>query len=228
MSKIATLASVALPLCVLYATPAVAQRGTPHGNFSVGGGLGYYGGTGFQVSGMVSNFAQDLPLSARLTVGLSLLSPGDPWAARRIFVNNNTNGVPETSGRMIDLRLDVTHPVKLFGFQRAYLYGGLRRDYFLGRFNFIDGNEEFEISSSLWGLGVGVDNYFRMGQRVDLVVTTGLDYYFPSSLSGHDTTYSPDNQNVNPEGDYRYRDADKAINQPKLELRLMLGLNYRL
>jgi hypothetical protein len=227
MNRITSVVVAALLPAALYVVPANAQRRNPRPSLAVGGGLGYYGGTGFQVSGTISNFAEGLPLSARLTIGLSLVTPGDPWAARRVFVNNNTNGVPETSGHMIDLRLDVTHPVRLFHLQRAYLYGGLRRNFFLGKFTFIDGNEEFEITSRHWGLGLGVDSYFRMGRNIDLVATTGFDYYFPSSLSGHDTTYSPDNNNVNPEGGYQYQDADKAINQPKLEPRLMLGLSYR-
>ena len=105
--------------------------------------------------------------------------------------------------------------------------GGLRRSFFLGKFTFIDGNEEFEVTSKHWGLGLGVDSYFRVSRNIDLVVTTALDYFFPSTLSGHDTSYSPDNNNVNPEGGYRYQDADKAINQPKLEPRLMLGFSYR-
>ena len=227
MSRITSSVVVALSVCVLHVMPAAAQRGNAQGKLALGGGLGYYGGTGFQVSGTLSDFAEGLPLSARLTIGLALVSPGDAWAARRIFVNNNTNGVPETSGRMLDVRLDVTHPVRLFNLRRAYLFGGLRRSFFLGKFTFIDGNEEFEVTSKHWGLGLGVDSYFRVSRNIDLVVTTALDYFFPSTLSGHDTSYSPDNNNVNPEGGYRYQDADKAINQPKLEPRLMLGFSYR-
>jgi len=63
----------------------------------------------------------------------------------------------------------------------------------------------------------------------------GVDYYFPSTLRGHDTSYSPDNDNVNPHNDnengdipFTYKDADKAIKQPRFMPRAMIGVNYSL
>ncbi|RLD84671.1 MAG: hypothetical protein DRJ07_04635 [Bacteroidetes bacterium] len=74
-----------------------------------------------------------------------------------------------------------------------------------------------------------------MATKIDLVVSAGIDYYFPSTLSGHDTSYSPDDQNINTRNDnenndepFTYSDADAAINQPKIMPRLMIGINYRL
>jgi hypothetical protein len=66
-----------------------------------------------------------------------------------------------------------------------------------------------------------------MGHRADLVITTGLDYYPDSALSGHDTTYAPGGEDVNSRKGYSYSDADEVINQPKLEPRFMIGVNYR-
>ena len=54
----------------------------------------------------------------------------------------------------------------------------------------------------------------------------GYDYFFPSDVHGHDTTYNPDDNNVNPRDDYKYADVDDAINQPKHMVRLMIGFNY--
>ncbi len=55
----------------------------------------------------------------------------------------------------------------------------------------------------------------------------GFDYYLATTLSGHDTAYNPDNENVSPREDYEYEDADEAINQPEIELRMMAGIRFR-
>jgi len=47
-------------------------------------------------------------------------------------------------------------------------------------------------------------------------------------MHGHDATYSPDNENVNAREDYKYADADRAVNQPVLEFRAMVGVGVRL
>jgi hypothetical protein len=57
-------------------------------------------------------------------------------------------------------------------------------------------------------------------------LTIGGDYFFDAKLQGHDTAYLPDGENVNPRDDFTYKDADKAINQPKIEFRLMIGFSY--
>jgi hypothetical protein len=62
---------------------------------------------------------------------------------------------------------------------------------------------------------------------LDLTLSAGVDYFFSSMLKGHDTEYYPDNENVNPREDYKYDDADKAINQPDLLLNMMIGINYK-
>ena len=46
-------------------------------------------------------------------------------------------------------------------------------------------------------------------------------------MNGHDTTYNPNDENVNPRKDYDYGDADEAVNQPKLEVRAMAGIVVR-
>jgi hypothetical protein len=61
---------------------------------------------------------------------------------------------------------------------------------------------------------------------LDLVFSLGYDYFFTSSLNGHDTSYSPDNENVNDRQGFTFQDADDAINQPKHNLKAMVGLSY--
>ena len=74
-----------------------------------------------------------------------------------------------------------------------------------------------------------------MKQNLHLVIALGLDFYLPSTLFGHDTSYSPDNDNVNTRNDnenndtpFTYKDADKAINQPRFMPFAMIGLNFGL
>ena len=63
---------------------------------------------------------------------------------------------------------------------------------------------------------------------LDLVINIGYDYYIKSTLYGHDTSYNPDGQDLNPREEYNFNDADKAINQPNHQLKFMLGLSYNL
>jgi hypothetical protein len=68
-----------------------------------------------------------------------------------------------------------------------------------------------------------------------MVVVGGLDYYIPSTLRGHDTSYSPDNDNVNTRNDnengdtpFTYKDANEAIKQPAFMPYALIGLNVKL
>ena len=65
----------------------------PH--FYAGIVTGYNGGFGLQLSGTISNFAKNFPLSARFGIGYTSTDPGKPADARKIFINNATNGIPE-------------------------------------------------------------------------------------------------------------------------------------
>ena len=69
---------------------------------------------------------------------------------------------------------------------------------------------------------------------MDLVFATGLDYFFNSTLKGHDTSYSPNNDNVNARNDnqnndvqFTFKDANKAVKQPQFMPRIMIGVTYR-
>jgi hypothetical protein len=186
---------------------------------------GYYNGPGLQLSGSITNPAEGLPITARLALGYSAAEAGKAWEARRIFINNNRNGIPEKSGRMWDFRLDLLFSTKL-ALGSSYLVLGPRYTAFTGNFKFVGGNEDFDVVSHHWGLGGGLESQFAISRRVALVISGGLDYFFSSTMDGHDTSYSPDDENVNPREDYTYTDADEAISQPKLELRLMAGLSY--
>jgi hypothetical protein len=63
---------------------------------------------------------------------------------------------------------------------------------------------------------------------MSLLLAGGAEYFFDSRLTGHDTSYSPDGDNVNPRKDYTYNDADDAVDQPVLRPIALLGFSYRL
>jgi len=195
-------------------------------DFSLGGLVGYKGGASVRLIGTVSNFAEEFPLAMEFGAGLTWLNPGIPADARRIFINDATDGTPEKSGSQWDLRLDFLYRLKVMGRSRLYAYAGVRRSMFTGNFKFVGGNEDFDIRCNQWGLGAGVKGLFAMGKNVDFTVGVGFDEYFANTLQGHDTSYSPDGETVNGHHQYTYDDADAAINQPKFQPTAMIGISY--
>jgi hypothetical protein len=212
---------------------AVACQGqelgkTPGAKFSIGGSLGYFAGVSMQANVGVSNFAIGFPLAVRLGLGYSSVEPGNAADARRLFINDATNGTPEESGHVWDLRLDFMYPIKLGSVPKSFIVFGPRHTSFTGTFNYVGGNEKFDVTTSQWGLGGGLESQFPMSPRFRLVINMGIDYLFDASLSGHDTQYKPDGDDVNPREGVSFDDADKAISQPEIEPRVMVGISYAL
>lgn len=196
---------------------------------------GYNRGYGIQANVGLTNVGNESPIELRVGLGYTFLNPGNALDARRIFINNNTNGTPEKSGRSIDYRLDFIFHKPIFGLKHSYIILGPRGSSFKGNFAYIGGNEEFDVISNQWGLGVGLENRTSLAPKLNLVVAVGVDYYIPSTLQGHDTSYSPDNDNVNPRNDnenddepFTYKDANEAIYQPGFMPYAMLGLTLNL
>ena len=203
--------------------------------FSAGVLVGYNRGYGMQANLKLHNTTNDLPFELRLGLGYTFLNPGKAADARRIFINDNTNGEPEKKGRSIDYRLDFLFSKSIFGIPHSYIVLGPRGSAFKGNFKYIGGNEDFDVTSHQWGVGGGIESHFKMKENLNLVIALGLDFYLPSTLHGHDTSYSPDNDNVNSRNDnenndapFTYKDADKAIYQPRLMPFAMIGLNFGL
>jgi len=196
---------------------------------------GYNRGFGIHTNFTVRGFSSQFPFELRFGIGYTILNPGNASDARRIFINNATNGIPEKNGRTFDGRFDFLLPKSIFGFNHSYIAFGPRFSTFKGNFKYIGGNEDFDVKSHQWGIGGAIEHHFRMISNFSLVIQYGLDHYFPSTLTGHDTSYSPDNDNVNPTNDsqnennpFAYRDADRAIKQPVLMPRIMIGMNFNL
>jgi len=189
------------------------------------GGLvfGYNGGFGGQLNFTMTSFKSGFPLSLRFGFGYIIFDPGKPADARKIFINDATNGTPEENGYIWDLRFDVM--ILVNGLYKSNIYLCPRFSMFTANFNFVDGNENFDIMSNQFGLGGEIETQFLLVLNLYLAVGGGADYFFQNSLKGHDTVYSPDGDNVNPRQDYTYDDADNAVNQPKLLGRL-IGINF--
>jgi hypothetical protein len=188
---------------------------------------GYCGGLNGQLNLILSDFAKDFPFALKIGFGHTSLNPGNALDARRIFINDATNGTPEKKGVINDGKLDFMYKTKVFKVKDSYLYAGLRYSKFDGNFNFVGGNEKFDVTSKTFGFGAGAEFHFPINKKWDLTANTGANYYLKHALEGHDTAYSPDGQDINPRNDYSYADADLVINQPKFQAQAVLGLTYK-
>ncbi len=235
MKRKGLLAVTALLLLTISAISYGQDKATAPSKYSAGLIAGYNRGFGLQPNITLHNFWTGFPFELRLGIGYTRLNPGNELDARRIFVNNNTNGTPEKKGRSFDYRLDFMLSRTIFNISNSFLVFGPRYSTFLGDFKYVGGNEDFEVTSRQWGVGAGFEHYFKMYKNLNLVFAYGLDFYLPSTLTGHDTSYSPDNDNVNVRNDnqnddipFTYKIADKAINQPKFMPHVMLGVTFDL
>lgn len=204
------------------ASPQMA--GNAGSRFSVGGFVGFQDGLSFQAFGLASDFAQGFPLQARFRLARTSVEPGSAPDARRIFINDATNGTPKEAGTTWDFGLDGLYPMG----ERTNFFGGIRLSRFKANFKYVGGNEDFDVTSSHWGLAAGIEAEFPMSSRMSLLLSGGGEYFFSSRLTGHDTSYSPDGDDVNPRKEYSYSDADDAVDQPAWRPVALLGFSYKL
>ncbi len=189
---------------------------------------GYADYFSISASGTIADFTYDVPLAIKFGISYNINNAGDPWAARKIFINDNTDGDPTKSGHSFNLRLDFAYPVNLFPVRRTYLYAGPRLSFYTATFEFVGGNEFFDIQTTQFGLGAGLEVHLGMSQNLSFIISGGVDYFFDSEIGGHDTFYSPDGTEISGRLDYTYDEADQAIGQPDFVVRLMVGLSFAL
>ncbi len=227
----ATLRSLLITLFVfliICCTAPLSAIGSDGAQFSAGLVFGYNGGPGYQLSGLLSDFAPSFPLQVRLAYGQSGVAAGDAEDARRIFINDATNGTSQKAAQQSSYSVDFMYPMEVLSLKRTFLVFGPRYASYAANFKYVGGNEDFDVTSKQWGVGLGLTTYFPISSRADLVISGGFDHYLDNSLDGHDTSYSPDGENVNPRNDYDYGVADEAIDQPKQRAQLMFGVSYGL
>lgn len=203
--------------------------------FGVGVSTGYNRGFGVQLHGTALQPLQSLPLQLRIGIGYTKLDPGNAADARRIFINNATNGVPEEKAKAFDYRLDILWSSNLLNLDEAYWVIGPRYSSYTANFKYVGGNEDFDVTSKQFGVGLGAESRFDISGSLKLIAAAGLDYFFNNTLKGHDTSYSPDNDNINPRNDnqnndeqFTFDDANDAIKQPSFMPRVMFGVIYKL
>ncbi|CAH8283736.1 hypothetical protein EV196_102585 [Mariniflexile fucanivorans] len=222
-------------LLVVYTVLSYAQIDGNKHDFSVGISTGYNRGLGFQISLTALKPLETLPVQMRLGIGITSLNPGNSADARRIFINNATNGVPEEKARAFDYRFDFMFDSNVLNLENSKLVFGPRYSSFKANFKYVGGNEDFDVTSKQFGVGLGLESQFKMNRKLNLIAAVGLDYFFNNTLKGHDTSYSPDDDNVNPRNDnandnveFTYKEANKAIKQPSLMPRVFIGVVYAL
>ncbi len=189
---------------------------------------GWQAGTGIEVSLTYRLPSRQLPVDLRFALARSKRNPGNALDARHVFINNNSNGVPQKSGSVWLVQLDFLIRTKWRWLPDMQWYIGPRYMWFNGDFKFIGGNEFFNVVCDQWGVGGGVQSRLPLSRKLNLVITAGLNYFPPATLIGHDTSYSPDGEIINGREDYTYQDADAAINQPKLEPTVLIGVEVPL
>lgn len=156
--------------------------------------------------------------------------PGDATEARKIFINDNGGGQIEKFGESYNISLEVGYTwMEGDNFSLDFSASGLL-DFYSANFAYIGDNEVFAVKTSAYGLGAGValkvpitktENFF--------VIKTGIEYYFKSSIEAHGTyIYTTDGKDDNPRNDYTYDDADSVINQPEMNIYVLLGVIYRI
>jgi hypothetical protein len=196
-------------------------------DYSVSGLVGYQDGLGFMLSGAAGHLLPKVPIGISVGVGYVIVDPGDPVAVRSIFINDGTDGTPQTSGHVWDLRLDVLYDFRLSGLEQFGVFLGPRFASFAGRFVYVGGNEDFTISSSEWGVGAGVRGTVPFSSHWGLGMSLGFDWYPSSTLYGHDTTYASSGTIINGRNAYTWANADAAVGQPRFVPTVLIGVNWK-
>ena len=227
--------SIVVTLLLVFTTLTYAQITTDDSKLALGVSTGYNRGIGIQLNATALKPLANVSMQIRFGLGMTKLDPGNSADARRIFINNATNGVPEEKARSFDYRLDFMLNSNFLASDASHIVFGPRYSSFKANFKYVGGNEDFDVTSKQCGVGLGAESQFKMKKKLNLVTAVGLDYFFNNTLKGHDTNYSPDNDNVNPRNDnqndnaeFVFADANEAIKQPSLMPRIMIGLVYKL
>ena len=121
------------------------------------------------------DFAQGFPLQARFRLARTSVEPGSAPDARRIFINDATNGTPKEAGNTWDMGLDGLYPMG----DRTHFFGGVRYSRFKANFKYVGGNEDFDVTSSHWGLAAGLEAEFPMGSKMSLLLAGGGSTFSP-------------------------------------------------
>jgi len=195
---------------------------------------GYYDGPSVEGTWGFSNIFSNVPLGAEIGLGYSWTPAGNGTLARMVFINQDTGGDndEQSSGGVLDLTMNVTYPLnQTYGPVKFYVFGGPRVGHYDVRWDYMGGDEDFDVVSWVYGLGGGLRGIMPLGKKVNAVLQLGLDYYPRTSIYGHDATYYPNDSNVNARNNgagytYTYADAVSATTVPHIRPRVMFGIQF--
>ncbi|HVP65986.1 MAG TPA: hypothetical protein VMT17_01860 [Anaeromyxobacteraceae bacterium] len=214
------------PIRALVALLLLAGGGARAADLSVGAFAGYQNGFDLRALATAGNLIRSVPLGIDFGIGVTWLNAGDPTLAREVFVNDATDGTPQTSATVWDFQLDVIWFFHLNGLERTGVFLGPRFSMYSGDFHYVGGNEDFTVTSNNWGLGAGVRGAIPISRHWSAGVSLGLDWYPVITFYGHDTTYSSTGYSVNPKAGYDFQAAYAAINQPHWVPSLLIGVSW--
>lgn len=195
---------------------------------------GYYDGPSvFGAVGLGEVF-EKVPMGFEIELGYSWTRKGNAILAAQVFINQNQNNNTDniSSGGVLDLGFNATYPLnQTYGPVKFYAFGGPRYARWAVRHQYVGNNEDFDVVSHVWGMGAGVRGVMPLNKHFNALLQLGLDFYFRSSIYGHDATYYPDNSNINARNNnagytYTYEDALRATTIPRLRPRVMLGIQF--
>lgn len=195
---------------------------------------GYYDGPSVEGVWGLNDIFEKVPLGFELGLGYSWTPTGNGTLARMVFINQDTGGDDDeqSSGGVLDLTVNVTYPLMgTYGPIKFYAFGGPRVERYDVRWEYVGGDEDFDITSWVYGLGGGLRAVMPLSKRFNAMLQLGLDYFPRSSIYGHDATYYPNNSNINARDNgagytYTYQDAEDATTVPHIRPRVMLGIQF--
>lgn len=182
-------------------------------------GAGYRGGAGIEAN----LFARQLgatPYGLRLaaTANIGDAYDDDHSVTSFNFARPDENGIVEGAlnvGAGLDLLYTLPTEVPNLSVD---LYAGPRANFFIGTES---DSTNFATTESLqYGLGGGAAATYKLARFLNLVFDAGLDGYLPAPFN---VTTKDGSATVRP-GDPNYQAVDDLVQQPKLLLKLKLGL----
>jgi len=193
---------------------------------------GYFNGFSILLGFGINNISPALPIGVEADLGYTHQSdPGRAVEARKVFINDGTagnNNVKE-SATMYSINVDFKYPLYKRSNIIVDLYVGPRYADYSAQFEYSGGNEQFAPTSKNWGLGTGLKTSFEITRKMDIGFNTGIDYFFPSTISGHGQFYyNPSGVDDNPRNNYTYADADNVIDQPAITPKFLFFIGYKL
>jgi len=174
-------------------------------------------------------FTTALPFwpSLRLGVGYTAVNPGRAEKIHNLFMPAGPATGSRKSADVVDLRLDFTRQIHWFELAPLRLFAGPRLAFFNAQFDYPIEADAIDLHSTHWGVGIGLEAFFRLSRYTHLVVSHGFDYFFLDEVVAGDSVYRPDNTSLNARPGVEFTDINEVLHQPVFEIRWMVGVQYR-